>query len=496
MKKNELDFSIPKRQSQAAIYLIIYNRFRNVISRFWPFLLIALFTGDLSFKNPDSFTMIIFGLTLFTGVFGIIAYFRYYFWIEGDQLMIKKGVLNHSLTQIPFDRIQTIDFEQNLIHQFFNVVGLKIETAGSTQSEIKMQALQKEEAEALRDFILSQKVTATPSEEQVIELKNQETELIYKIDFPRLLKIGLTENHIRSGFVILFAIFWFVDNINEAGYDFSELGGEYYNRILGSIFLIGGLTMLFILVSMLISVVRIFLRYFDLRLLRSYNGFKVISGLFNRKEVAALDTKIQILSWKQNLIQRWLGYHDLQLKQASSAQLSTKKSIVVPGVNMLDIEKVKQLLFPERDEETVEYYGVSSHYLWRPILILSVIFIPIFIFLTIQQAYPTLAFLVIFYLGFIIQRKKKFTKTFFGLNAQGLFVRGGIFGQSHWMTMHYKIQSTEIRQTPFQHRKDLANFIVHTASGSRGIPYIKLSEAEYLQDYLTYKIEISQREWM
>ncbi len=496
MKKNDLDFSIPKRQSQAAIYLIIYNRFRNVISRFWPFLLIALFTGDLSFKNPDGFTMFIFGLTLLTGVFGIIAYFRYYFWIEGNQLMIKKGVLNHALTQIPFDRIQTIDFEQNLIHQFFNVVGLKIETAGSTQSEIKMQALQKEEAEALRDFILSQKVTAAPTEEEAIELKNQDTQLIYKIDFPILLKIGLTENHIRSGFVILFAIFWFVDNIQEAGYDFSEVGDEYYNRILGSIFLIGGLTILFILISMMISVGRIFLRYFDLRLLRSYNGFKVINGLFNRKEVAALDTKIQILSWKQNMIQRWLGFHDLQLKQASSAQLSTKKSIVVPGVNTTDIEKVKELLFPERDEDSVEYYGVSSHFLWRPILIMSIIIIPLIVFMIIQQAYPTLAFLVIFYIGFIIQRKKKFKKTYFGLNDQGLFVRGGVFGHSRWMTMHYKIQSTEIKQTPFQYRKDLADFIVHTASGSRGIPYIKLSEAEYLQDYLTYKIEISQKEWM
>ena len=496
MKKSELDFSTPKRQSQAAIYLIIYNRFRNVISRFWPFLLIALFTGDLSFKNPDSFTMIIFGLTLLTGVFGIIAYFRYYFWIEGDQLMIKKGVLNHSLTQIPFDRIQTIDFEQNLIHQFFNVVGLKIETAGSTQSEIKMQALKKEEAEALRDFILSQKVAASPSEGETNERKNQETELIYKIDFPRLLKIGLTENHIRSGFVILFAIFWFVDNIQEAGYDFGALGDEYYNKVIGSIFLIGGLTLVFILISMLISVGRIFLRYFDLRLLRSFNGFKVINGLFNRKEVAALDTKIQILSWKQNMIQRWMGYHDLQLKQASSAQLSTKKSIVVPGVNNVDIEKVKQLLFPERDENTVEYYGVNSWYLWRPIIIMSIIFIPLIIFMILQQAYPTLLILLIFYVGFMVRRRKKFTKTFFGLNDQGIFMRGGIFGHSRWMTMHYKIQSTEIRQTPFQKRRNLANFIVHTASGSRGIPYIKLTEAEYLQDYLTYKIEISKREWM
>jgi len=496
MKKSNLDFSTPQRQSQAAIYLIVYTRFKNVVSRLWPLLLIALFTGDLNFKNPDTLTQVIFGLTLFTGIFGIIAYYRYYFWIEGDQLMIKKGVLNQSLTQIPFDRIQTIDFEQNLIHQFFDVVGLKIETAGSTQSETKMQALKKVQAEALRDFILSQKVDALPESEMVPVAEQQKTELIYKIDFLRLIKIGLTENHIRSGFFILFAIFWFVDNINEAGYDFGDYGDQYFNQILNSVFYIAGLAIFFVFLSMLISVGRIFLRYFDLRLLRSLHGFKVINGLFNRKEVAALDTKIQILSWKQNLIQRWLGYHDLMLKQASSAQLSTKKSIVVPGVNTDDIEKVKNLLFPERDEGSVEYYGVSSYYLWRPILIISLISIPLTIFLIFQQAYPTLLILGLFYFGFLIRRRKRFNKTFFGLNDQGMFVRGGIFGHSRWMTLHHKIQSTEIKQTPFQHRKALADFFIHTASGSRGIPYIRLEEAEYLQDYLTYKIEESNKQWM
>lgn len=495
---SEFDFNEPQRQSQAALVLIIYTRFKNLISRFWYIIVFGLFTGKTNWGTTDPFSLIILFLTAFTAVMGIVAFFRYYYWIEDEQLIIRSGVFKKTLTQIPFDRIQTIDFEQNLIHQALNVIGLKIDTAGTAASEIKMHALTKEKAQELRMFILSQK-----RESQVIEpgekaksIIQEDALEIYGIDFSRLLKIGLTENHIRSGFVILFGGFWFLDNINDAGVNVEEIGSQYYDTILGDIFIIATLAIFFILISMFISVSRVFLKYFDLKFFRSYNGFKVISGLFNRKEVAALDSKIQLFEWKQNLIQKALGFHNIILKQASSAEMGSKKSILVPGVNKDDIERVKDYLFPERNEANVRMVQLNKWSLYRPLLYISILAIALAALFIYTKSYYNLTALIIVIIVIFIRSFKKYDKAFYGVNDKAIFVRGGVFGHSKWMTMFHKIQSLQITQTPFQYRKDLASLQVHTASGSKEISYIELDKAEYLYNYLTYRVEDSEEEWM
>ncbi len=498
-RKSELQFGEPQRQSQAALILIIYNRFKNLITRFWYFIVFALFTGKTGDGGLDTVSLSIIGLTFIATLFGIISYFRYYYWIEGDQLMIRSGVLSKSLTQIPFDRIQTIDFEQNLIHQTFNVIGLKIDTAGSNQAETKMQALTKEKAKALRNFILSQKqetLIAESGDDYLTEVQLEKAEEIYKIDFARLLKIGITENHFRSGFVLLFGAFWLFDNIRETGLDVDEIGVQYYNQVLGSIVLAGTLLVLFILVSMIFSVSRVFLKYFNLTFLRSFNGFKVISGLFNRKEVAALDSKIQLLEWKQNLIQKYLGFHDLVLKQASSTEIGSKKSIVVPGVYSEDIENVKNYLFPDRMEDSTEMHQLNKWSLYRPLMYISLFAIGLAVLFVYLNLYYNLFALIVFYILVVVRLFKKYSKAFYGVNDRAIFVKGGVFGHKKWMTMHHKVQSMEITQSPFQTRRKLASLQIHTASGTKIIPFIELDRAEYLYDYLTYKVEVSTEEWM
>lgn len=498
LNTSELSFSEPQRQSQAALVLIIYNRFKNLISRFWYFIVFFLFTGK-SDGGFDTFTIGIIGLTLLATILSILSYFRYYYWIEDDQLMIRSGVLSKSLTQIPFDRIQTIDYEQNLIHQMLNVVGLKIDTAGSSQAETKMQALTKNKADALRNFILSQKketLIAETGDEKLAEAQLEEAEEIYKIDLGRLIKIGLTENHLRSGFVFLFGAFWFFDNIRETGVDVDELGVEYYNMALGSLLIIGTLAILFVIISMVISISRVFLKYYNLSFLRSFNGFKVIGGLFNRKEVAALDTKIQLLEWKQNLIQKYLGFHDLVLKQASSSEVGSKKSIVVPGVYQDDIENVKNYLFPDRNEDVTEMHQLNKWSLYRPLIYITILALLLVVLFIYTDSYYNLFALSTFYILVTIRLFKKYEKAYYGINDKAIFVKGGVFGHKKWMTMHHKIQSMQISQSPFQVRRDLASLSIHTASGTKTIPFIELARAEYLYDYLTYKVEIAEEEWM
>ena len=75
------------------------------------------------------------------------------------------------------------------------------------------------------------------------------------------------------------------------------------------------------------------------------------------------------------------------------------------------------------------------------------------------------------------------------------FVRHGFIGT--WTTVFplFKVQRVDIRQTPGQRRKGLANLTIHLASHSLTVPYLPLSDAERLRDLALYKVESSSLAW-
>jgi len=113
MKKNEnFDFSFPQRQSYVAILLIAYKLYKVLLRQLFPFLVIFLFGNKLK-KASDSIFYIIIAVAVLGGIYSIISFFKYYFFLKENKLVIQKGVFKKSTTEIPFDRIQSINFEQN-----------------------------------------------------------------------------------------------------------------------------------------------------------------------------------------------------------------------------------------------------------------------------------------------------------------------------------------------------------------------------------------------
>ena len=48
------------------------------------------------------------------------------------------------MLNVPFDRIQSVDFKRNIVHQFLNVVSVQVDTAGSKGSELELDAIEQE----------------------------------------------------------------------------------------------------------------------------------------------------------------------------------------------------------------------------------------------------------------------------------------------------------------------------------------------------------------
>ena len=134
-------------------------------------------------------------ILLFLWIRAILIYKNFQFKITNNHFILKQGILKKSNTSIPFDKIQNINFKQNIIQQIINVYEVSIETAGSTKTEIDIKALPFLKATALKELILSNKVFEKAEKEKEVQKP------LLKVDILSLFKVSLTENHLQNLFL-------------------------------------------------------------------------------------------------------------------------------------------------------------------------------------------------------------------------------------------------------------------------------------------------------
>ena len=469
----------------------------------WP-ILAAFALGRSGNRQFDTFELVIAGLGVFSLVSSILAYFRYYFHISDEELVIQKGILKKVRLDLPFDRIQSVNFNQNFLHQMLNVTAVEIESAGSDQKELKIDALQIPVAEKLREELLLRKGTvvrglSTVSTPEEHTSKNPRTREIMSLDVNSLLKVGLTQNHLKPiGLIIsLIASLWasgFATGFNPMDlYEYITSSLEGLNFILGY----GIMALLLVPLMVLWSVVNTVLRHYNLRFTRAGGRFHVEQGLLTKQQFSAMDKKIQIMSWGQNPLEKTLGYHNIFFRQAKSGEdTKNKQRFEIPGCTDDHVSSVKTAWL-KKSNQTFESTNMVSYHMFRHTAIYQVIFFAVVMAVLVyfQQWLPLCGVLLVaascIYLSW-----KKYNKTTYALNEDNLFIGGGILGFKNSICPIYKIQNLAIHQNYYQSRRELATLRIQTAAGAMSIPYISKGTAYQLMDRLINQVEQSKKSWM
>ena len=499
MKKNNLqDFSTPTRQSTAAIIIIMIRFFKLMLRQFFPVLIILFVNGK--WAKTWGILIALAALLFFGIIYSIVAFFRHRYFIKDSKLVVTKGVFKKTRLEIPLDRIQSVNFQQGIIHQLFDVVKLEMDTAGSAKNEMELYALEEERAQQLSEIILSHKKVKTNSKNES-EVPSKDRERVFTLSLFQLFKVGLTENHIRSGGVILFFFIWVFDNLRDLGLNMYDRMEEYTpeaEQVLQNLMVVFILIVLIVVVSLMISMIRTVLRYYDLNMFRLADGFVVKSGLLNKKEYAAKDRKIQMMEWSQNLLQSWANIYELTMKQASSIQVSDKKALKVVGLTREDVEQTGRFVFKKLKPEVdaLKTKKVNGYYLLRRVLINTYIFAPGIIATIYLGITPVTLLLTVFLCFLYFASMLRYYKKKYAVGENAVIVDGGTFGRRKEFAEIYKAQAVEIRTTPFQRRRKLATLHLINASGSVIIPEIPFEEALQLRDHILYKVESAKKSWM
>ncbi|HHM21324.1 MAG TPA: PH domain-containing protein, partial [Bacteroidetes bacterium] len=268
-------FEQPARQSSIAILFILGRVFRVLLRQFWILILVLLFNPKK--KVFTSFTLGLLGLAALGALTSIISYFRTFFYVTNGELVLEKGVLRKSKTAVPLDRIQTVNFKQSLLHQFFNVVSVEIDTAGATGREFSLEAIDKKDAEALRAFITGNK-EVQPNTPAMPQKEETNSRLLFQLGIGDLLKIGVSQNHFRTAGIIMIFFLSFIDDLEEAldlhlTERLEQLPGmaqeaEFFHYLLFGV-------PFFLLLSFLLTLLRTTLQYYSLRFWQTPKGFKM-----------------------------------------------------------------------------------------------------------------------------------------------------------------------------------------------------------------------------
>lgn len=510
MNQHKYDFSQDTRQSKVAIILLIWKYYKLVLRQAWYFLIPLVVS-----QNKKSFHLIWIGLvvvSVLVFIMAVLSYYRFHFRLENNELIIQKGVFKKSKLNIPFERIQTVNFEQNIILQVLQRFKVEIDTAGSSKKEFSFDALDVDVAKQLRQLILERKNIKSNlvideegeifHEEKIDDNYFEEEpyeENILALNPGQLLKIGLTENHLKAGIWLIAVVGYLLSTVSEAGFNIEEKISEYsfWQNLNPSIALFFSIipTLLVFLIG--ISVVRTFLKYFDLKFNRVDNGFKIFSGLLNRKEYSAPDNKIQKFAYGDSPLRRIFGVFVIWLKQARSTNSDKNKSISIPVVSKDQINKTLSFLYGQEMEKEQYEFPISYHFL--VIRLLYFVFLPGIVIITSSYFFPEFYLLyfgiayIVYFTGSVYVQYKKARYLF---NDFFIKRKRGIYGNYYEILPWYKVQVVEVKQSIYQRRKKLATLYLYSAAGEISIPFIPIKQAEKLRDFALYKAESSTKEWM
>jgi putative membrane protein len=444
----------------------------------------------------------------------VLRYLYLKFHIENDELIINSGVFNKERKAIPLERIQNINIDQNLVQRFLNIVSLEVETAGSKAKELTIPGLERSVADALKKELNKRgraiKLESTesltensePIEQGVVpktEIEEQ-GEVIMDLNLIDLFKVGITQNHLRSGFAALGLMFGFYYQFQDP---IEELFGDYLeaftweNAVASATFSLATFTIIgFLIASVIVSLVLAINRYYGFKMVHKEDYLEVSMGLLNRKEIKLPLQKIQVLEFHSNPLRRLLGFKTAAIHQAQSTD-SGAAGVSIPACRKEQQRQIHEIVFGAEPSEPTQVFQAHawSHARLR-FYIVGTFAIPAAATLVYFEQYVPLVFLgavVIINVFFAYMYGKK---SWVGRNAEFVsFAKGWIF-PSEIITPIFKTQAVERWRSVFLKRREECHIKIHTASGPRGLRYLNENDMIDFYNGVNNQVLVEERKWM
>ena len=500
------------RTSPVAVVFFLFRMGRKLAFNSLP--AIVVIVAALGSGGTGRKALILFGLLalLVAGVIGsVLSWLRFRFSMAEGRVLVRSGVFHREELSVDFDRIQNVKIQEPFYMRPFGLAVLGIDTAGSSQKEILLGGIDRAQALRFREAVLSMARSEPedcsdeeegPSDQRTLLSRSVKDIVIY----------GLTINFIVWIAVALGAIFsagesteklfsWVAERVQLDDVIMAvQAGGSFLNNLL----LVSGLVLIVILLLPLVSVLGALFRHYGYRLTVDGETYVRTSGLLTRHEESMKRHKIQAVVVRQNFVARFFNRTNMQLRVASagsgieSGQMPTgaRATFMIPVLRPSELSEFGEEFFPGSEIDAPGYSRVDRRRLTGIVLgVVALCTLPVTGTLGILVSWKFLAIPLLALLVAWLTVNRYWKNSGYAVVGEYGFVRHGFVGSRTTVFPLFKVQRIDIRQSPGQRRRGLANLSIHLASHSLTVTHMNAADAYKIRDLALYYVESSDRAW-
>ncbi|MFT9817009.1 PH domain-containing protein [Lysinibacillus sp. NPDC056185] len=445
-------------------------------SMIFPLVVIIITNGfHFSFNfHSDNFwrTIFLFGIwgvgALLALVSGIVKWRTFVYWFEDGELRVKYGLFVKKKRYIPFERIQSLNYNEGIFHRLFGLVKVQVETAGSKdrKPEVELTAIRKAEADVIE-------LEMRRAKNQINEQMNDEQSLIEEVPVPTIYHMSIRDLLILAitsggiGFV-LSGVAAFIPQISEI-IPYEEIFNELADFAKIGAFLVV-LTVIFSLIlAWFVSFVITLFNYYQYTVRIEDEKLIITKGLIEKKRITLPLNRIQAIRIVENPVRQLFGFATVVVESAggNGGEGNDKKITLFPLIQKQDCLGTLEQLFPDINWRPEFIYsperarpffyridfvwlipiiGACSYFLY-PYGLLSLLLIPLTIVMGVWQHKSA---------GYMIDGKQ-------------LTMQYRVFSRTTFFMEKKRIQSIGTTQTYFQKRKKVMSVKATVMSGMTGM---------------------------
>ncbi|QED36483.1 PH domain-containing protein [Antarcticibacterium arcticum] len=495
-------FSTPQRQSVAGIALIFLTTLFKFLRSFWVlgvYLVLKTPSGPVLFY-------ILLGLAvtaILLIIYSVLYYRNFLFHVDykNEEFVLQKGVISTENIAISFDRIQQVYFKRSLLERIINVYSVIIDTAGSNNEEVKISAISKQDADALAAILTRVKNENIEGPLEGEEEVTADETWTYKLDVLALLKIGVSSNYARGLGLVLAFFMTLYNELNTFFKDYKEELGEYYEtvpNVLDSVGIFSVLLILLLFVSIAITMLEVFIKYFGLKLTQTRDNMELEMGLKTNTKVSLQPRRVQLIEIVTNPVKKWLNLYEARIALASSENSLQKKKIKIPGLGAGEVIKVQKFLSGDLERSFMKIFRPHRIMLLRRIII---VLLPLLVsyLLFYWKEYIDFSIWLVLALGYLLlgitYQILKYRSLELEFSDEFLLKRQGVWNKREESVEIFKMQGLTVKQPVWYRKRNLVNVEFHTAGGDISFRAVKKTVTTYL-NYILYKVESGNKRWM
>ncbi|EMR04935.1 Bacterial membrane flanked domain protein [Bhargavaea cecembensis DSE10] len=446
----------------------------------------------------DNLTLLIFGaFIIFTTVAGYIKWKRFVYWFEDGELRIEHGLFVKKKRYIPFERIQSVDYTEGVLHRPFGLVKVKIETAGNSSvlegSEADLTAVTCEEADRVSAVISEAKRRRRTGAQEVPEgggegigaLPDEPEE-----EAKTLFRMGRKEIFLLATFsgrigIIFSGIAIFLSQFSDI-LPYEAIYDEVVAFIRFGVFMVTAAVLALMLIGWVLSVAWTYLGFYGFTVSFDGDDLFISRGLLEKKRVTVPLKRIQAVRVSENPFQKMLGYVSVKVHSAGGNAKEGGAAIgLFPLVRKREVNGMLAELFPGIDtsaelnripERSRPFYYRLDFFWVLPLVAAAGYFL---------FPYGLLALLIIPVI--ILAGLWQHRSAGWAVTGRQLTVRWREFTLHTVYVFRKRVQSMQERQTIFQKRRNVATVTASFKSGvmpsKAPIRHIDEADADRLMDW-------------